>query len=299
MASDPIIAVTARAAAIDSDSYCVVALEKTNNSGIIIQGSTTVNLGCGMISNSPSASVSVGVNGTSHHVTANPVSGVGGVPDINGVTNEKSGQLAMLDPYKDMYNTNVPAGMSCGNMASRTVATTSADQLAGYTQTLSPGCYTGNNQFKFTGGKIRLQPGTYYRNNTAFYMQGGTIVGAGVTIILTGTDPKQVTLNGNATVQLTAPTTGTFKNMLLLQSPNAPNITNVNNINGSALSKLDGTFYFPNQQVTFSGTTAAMTKCAMVVARRVEFAGNAAFQNDLDGCVAPSNVKGKAIKLIA
>lgn len=299
MSAAPIITATARAAAMDSDNYCVVALEKTNNSGIILQGSTVVNLGCGMISNSPAASISVGVNGYGHYVTADPVSGVGGVPDINGVSNEKSGQLAMLDPYADLYDTNVPAGMSCTNMNQKVVTTTSTDAAAGFTQTLSPGCYTGNNQFKFTGGKTKLQPGTYYLSNTEFNMTGGTLVGEGVTIILTGTDPKQVNLNGGATVQLTAPTSGTFKNMLLMQSPNAPNINNVNNINGSSSSSFDGTFYFPNQQVTFSGTAAGMTKCAMVVARRVEFAGNANFQNDTTGCVAATKVKGKIIKLIA
>jgi hypothetical protein len=291
--------VTARAAAIDSGLFCVVALEKNNTSGIIIQGNTEVNLGCGMVSNSPAASVSVGVNGSTHSVTAEPVWGVGGVPDINGVTGEKSGQLAQLDPYENKYDTAVPAGMSCTSMASKEVATTATDAAAGITKILTPGCYTGNNQFKFNGGVTKLLPGTYYLNNTDFNMQGGTIKGEGVTIILTGTDPKQVNFNGGATVQLTAPTSGTFKNMLLMQSPDAPNINNVNNINGSSTSAFDGTFYFPNQQVTFSGTSAAATKCAMVVARRVEFAGNANFQNNTTGCVANDKVKGKIIKLIA
>jgi hypothetical protein len=240
--------------------------------------------------------VSVGVNGNTHNVTAEPVAGVGGVPEINGVNTEKSNQLALPDPYEGMYNTAVPAGMSCTNMASKVITPA---PTAGAT-TLSPGCYTGNNQFKFTGGTTILQPGTYYLNNTAFDVQASSIIkGEGVTIILTGTDPKQVNFAGTSTVKLTAPTSGTFKNMLLMQSPNASNILNTNNINGTAASSFDGTFYFPNQQLTFSGTTGATTKCAMVVARRVEFAGNASFQNDTIGCVAPTKVRGKVIKLIA
>jgi hypothetical protein len=120
-----------------------------------------------------------------------------------------------------------------------------------------------------------------------------------VTIILTGSDPKQVDLNGGATVQLTAPTTGPFANMLMIQSADAANINNSNQINGSATSLFDGAFYFPNQQVTFSGSSSAATRCAMVVARRVEFAGNTAIQNDTTGCVADVTVRGKVIKLIA
>ena len=301
MTAAPIITATARAAATDSGNYCVVALENTNTSGIIIQGSSIVNMGCGMISDSPAASISVGVNGSAHNVTAVPVAGVGGVPDINGVSaaNELSNQLPMLDPYAGAYDMNVPAGTSCTDMNSHVTTTSSADALLGFTQTLNPGCYTGNNQFKFTGGKTRLKPGTYYLSNVDFDMQGGTIVGDGVTIILTGTTPKQLKLNGNATIQLTAPTTGTFKNMLFMQSPNATWSNNSNIINGSSTSKFDGAIYMPKQQVTFSGTSGATTKCAMVVAKRVEFAGNANLQNNTTGCVANVKVKGKIIKLIA
>lgn len=302
MSAAPIVMVTARAAAIDSGEFCVVALESTTNSGIIIQGSTNVNLGCGMISNSPSASVSVGVNGTAHNVTADPVAGAGGVPDINGVSTEQSYHLAQPDPFENKYDTTVPAGTSCGNMNSHVVTPA---PTAGVT-TLRPGCYTGNNQFKFTGGITELRPGTYYLKDTDFDAQGGTIrlatgtpAGQGVTIILTGSSPGQLKLNGNATIQLKAPTTGTFAKMLFIQSTLAPDSNNANILNGSNTSFFDGTVYFPKQQVTFSGSTAATTKCAMVVARRVEFAGNSNIQNNTTGCQANQKVPGKTIRLIA
>jgi Flp pilus assembly protein TadG len=299
MTATPMITVNARAAAIDSGDFCVVALENTNNSGIIIQGSTIVNLGCGMISNSPSASVSVGVNGNSHNVTADPVAGAGGVPDINGVTNEQSYHLAQPDPYKDLYNTNVPATLSCGNMTSHTIATTATNAAAGFTQTLTPGCYTGNNQFKFTGGKTLLSPGTYYLNGSDFETSGNAqLVGTGVTIILTGSTPGQIKLNGNGAIVLSAPTSGTFAKMLLMQSASASNVDG-NIINGNNGSSFDGSIYFPNQGFTFTGSSGAATKCAMVVTRRVTFSGNSDIQNNTTGCVAPTKVKGKVIKLIA
>jgi hypothetical protein len=320
MSAAPIITATARAAAIDSDTYCVVALENSGTvPGIVIQGTTNVNMGCGMISNS-GAPISVGVSGTSHNVTAAPVAGVGSVPDINGVAaiDEKSGAVAALDPYADLYNTSVPAGMTCSNMSSHVV---SPAPTAGVT-TLSPGCYTGMNQFKFNGGSYHLNPGVYYLNGTDFVATGGTITGTGVTIILTGTTPGQVSMNGNAILQLTAPTKtipasgstpavpGTcgvfggvdscaFAKMLLMQSPNAANSTSANVINGSATSSFDGSIYFPKQEVKLSGTSGVQTKCAMVVARRVSFEGNADLQNNTTGCVANSKVKGKVIKLIA
>jgi hypothetical protein len=129
-------------------------------------------------------------------------------------------------------------------------------------------------------------------------------------------------MNGNAVVQLTAPTAtipasgstpavpgtcGTFggvnscnyAKMLLIQSANALNSTTPNTINGSATSMFDGTIYIPKQEVKFSGTSGVQTKCAMVVARRVSFEGNADLQNNTTGCVANSKVRGKIIKLIA
>lgn len=295
MSAAPVITVTARAAAIDSGDFCVVALENTNNSGIIIQGSAMINLGCGMISNSPSASVSVGVNGTAHHVTADPVAGAGGVPDINGVTDEQSYHLPQPDPYEGKYSTDVPPSETCTSMnhPSKVESTT------GGVTTLKPGCYSGGNGFKFTGGSYHLQPGTYFLDGADFVANGGTITGTGVTIILTGSTPGQVQMNGNATIQLSAPTSGPYAKMLLIQSANATNLNNSNTFNGTAASTFDGAIYFPSQQVTFSGNTAAMTKCAMVVARRVEFAGNANMQNDIVGCTANTQVKGKTIRLIA
>lgn len=295
MMAAPIITVTARAAAVDSGEFCVVALENTNNSGIIVQGSSTVNLGCGMISNSLSTTASVAVNGNGHTVTAEPVAGAGAVPDINGVSNEQSYHLSQPDPYEGQYSTDVPAGETCTSMNHPD----KIESETGGVTTLRPGCYSGGNGFKFTGGNYHLQPGVYYLDGADFVANGGTITGSEVTIVLTGSNPGQVTMNGNATVQLSAPTSGAYKNMLLMQSPDASNVNNTNTFNGTATSSFDGSIYFPSQQVTFSGNTGAMTKCAMVVARRVEFAGNANIQNDTAGCTAASKVTGKVIRLIA
>lgn len=294
LASAPIITVNATAAGIDADEFCVVGLdESATNPAIVIQGNTVVDLGCGMISNSRHPTRSVNPNGTSFDIIADPVAGAGGVPDIDGV-NTDDFHSPQPDPYANKYPTDVPSGTNCSNMNSHVVSNT------GGVTTLSPGCYSGGNAFKFTGGTYELQPGTYYLNNTDFDAQGNvTVRGEGVTIILTGTNPGSIKTNGLATIQLTAPTTGTYAKMLLIQSAAASDSNNSNNtINGSASSFYDGAFYFPNQQVNFSGTSANMTKCAMVVAKRVNFAGNANIQNNTTGCAAASRVLGKTIRLI-
>lgn len=291
----PVITVNATAAAIDADEFCVVALDRSmSNPGITIQGDANIDMGCGMISNARHPTRSVDPNGSSFEVNADPIAGAGGVPDIPGVTTD-SNHSPQPDPYEDKYPTDVPSGMTCSNMNQHVVSNT------GGVTTLSPGCYSGGNAFKFTGGTYELQPGTYYVKNSDFDAQGNvTVRGTGVTIILTGDNPGGVKFNGLATIQLTAPTTGTYAKMLLIQSANASDSNSTNNtINGSSSSFFDGAFYFPNQQVNFSGSSGNMTKCAMVVAKRVSFSGTSNIQNNTTGCTANSRVLGKVIRLIA
>ena len=86
--------------------------------------------------------------------------------------------------------------------------------------------------------------------------------------------------------------------MLMIQSMAAA-LGNDNLINGNNGMVMDGAVYFPRGKITFSGSSAAATKCAMIVARRVHFSGSTDIQNNTTGCVADSKVKGKVIKLIA
>jgi Flp pilus assembly protein TadG len=285
LSTPPTITTTATAALVNTGSYCVVALNGSTSSSITIGGSSSVNMGCGAISNSTSPTASVGVNGASYNFVADPVAGVGGMPaSINGATEIQPHHVAMQDPYAGKYPTS-DAGMTCNKQVN-----------AGNTN-LSPGCYKS---FKFTGnGSYNLAPGVYYLHNTDFDVQGTvTIHGTGVTFILTGDAPGSVSTNGNSGIQLTAPTSGTYKDMLFIGMGTA-NTT----INGDNTSFYDGAMYFPNSQVSFTGNSGTMTQCAMVVANFVNFSGNTNLQNTLthpngDPCEANTQVEGKAVRLI-
>jgi hypothetical protein len=192
----------------------------------------------------------------------------------------------------------VPAGVSCTtfNHASKTTVATGKKK---------PGCYTN-----WTNGSADLEPGVYYLQNTTIDMQGTDVLsGTGVTLVFTGTTPGKIELNGNSKIVLTAPTDATcgtfggvnscdYKNMLMIQSEAAA-LGNESLINGNNGMVMDGAVYFPRGKMTFSGSSSAATKCAMIVARRVHFSGSTDIQNNTTGCTANSKVKGKVIKLIA
>ena len=303
ISSPPIIEAVATAAMVDEGQFCAGAMKKTGTA-ITIGGSASVDLGCNAISNS-TATPAVTTNGTSYSFEAPMVAAAGTLPtSITGVTTLKPYHLPMKDPFAGKYPTDVPAGMSCDNFNTKrtNLGTGSAPDYH-----LSPGCYSsfspnGNNTYT-------LDPGVYYLNNTDFDLQGNDrLVGTGVTIILTGTTPGTVKINGTATVQLTAPTTATcgtfsgtnscnYKNMLFIQSANAT-ADNSNTFNGSASSSFDGAFYFPKGDVNFTGSSAGVTNCAMVIAYTLTFTGNTHLQNDTSTCTAATTVPGTVVRLV-
>lgn len=295
----PTITVSATATMVDDGSYCLVALNNTSSAGITIGGSAQANLGCGAISNSTAASTSIDPNGASYTFSATPVASVGGMPSsITGASNLQPFHVAEPDPYKGLYSTDVPSGTSCTGFNSHDYKDTNKKTV----HYMSAGCY---NDFSPSGGDTyNLDPGTYYLNNTSFNPGGSvTINGTGVTIILTGTNPGSISLDGNQTIKLSAPTSGTYKNMLFIQSSSATT-NNLNKINGTSTSYFDGTIYEPTGQVQFNGSSGAMTQCAMVVGWTEDFSGNANLQNSLtrpDGsaCTNATTVSGKRIRLVA
>jgi len=287
LSDPPTIKVTGTAAVFEAYTYCVDA-RATTGPGIIIAGSTNVDLGCGAISNSTDGDDSVDVNGTGHTFIADPVAAVGGIDGtINGSPNLQPYALGTEDVYAGL-STAIPSETPCANFNHR--STTNADGSK------KPGCY---NSFNLRGATVNLSPGVYYLNNTDISLTGhDRLVGTGVTIILTGSNPGSITMRGSSSMDLTAPTTGTYANMLLIQAPNA--LTGNNNIiNGDNTTALDGAIYFPVGDLTFTGSSVGATQCAMIVGWTITFTGDAEIQNDTSSCDAATQIKGRKVRLIA
>ena len=295
MSTAPVITTTGTAALFDDGNYCVVALAPTG-SALIIGGSADVDMGCGAISNSGDPVAAVSTNGTAYNFEADPVAAVGGMPtSINGASELQPFHIAMQDPYANLPMA-IPSGMSCTNFNTHRVDTGSNDVDGDGRVDITAGCYS-----TFTPGNdtYELEAGTYYFDSIDLSLAGQTrLVGTGVTIILTGTTPGSLTMAGNSAMDLTAPTSGTYTNMLIMQSPNAATGNN-NTINGDNNTALDGAIYFPRGDITFSGSAATATQCAMVVAYTVEFTGSTTLQNDTSTCDADTTVQGKKVRLIA
>ena len=279
------VQVESTAAAVFSAEMCVISLENTAVTGVTFAGSTTVNLGCGVASNS-TATAAISAGGASA-VTASPIAAVGGVPassSYRGTTELYSNSIPQEDPFAGLPDATVPP--NCQNQL---------NVQPNQTRTVSPGCYRGMD----IKGTAILQPGTYIIDGgTLSFGAQANITGVGVTFILTSSNavsnPSSIAtldMHGGAILDIKAPADGTYKGVLLYQDRRAT-LTNIM-INGNSASRFQGSFYLPSQQVTFNGNTGMQTRCVQFVARRLVFTGNSNIQN-----VCPENEGSKAFETL-
>lgn len=281
----------ATASMVSNGQYCALSLENTTATGITMWGSSTVNLGCGMATNSRGATA-VAAGGNSS-ITASPVAAVGVVPASNNYgagTERISYSVVQPDPFSGLPNPTVSGNVSNGNVNSN------------QTRTLSPGTYRGMD----LKGNVTLNPGVYVIDGGTLSIGSQAVVtGSGVTFVLTsstaGNNPNSiatVNMNGGATLNLTAPDSGTYKGVLIYQDRRAPMVNQANKINGNSSSTFRGAIYMPGQEVEFTGTTGMNTDCIQLVARRITFNGNSSISNQCPPGSGSQAFTGTAIRLV-
>ena len=314
MTTTPTITATAVASVVQAGEYCVISLESTTTSGLEVSGSATVNLGCGMATNSRGSNA-IDASGASK-VTASPVSAVGAIPDNGnfavGTTIQSYG-MKQDDPYENLAMPSIPNG-TCHNV-----------QLSGgkdYTDLIPkngqrPDYLSANNKLRTDvcynslklGGTIEFEPGTVVLNggdldlgsqanvtatNNTFYFTSskGTINSSN--------DIGGPRINASAQINFAAPTSGTYDGILMLQDRRALDGNSVQNkINGNSSSFMQGSIYFPSQEVVFNGGSGMNTDCVFMVVRRLEFSGNSTLKNDCPLGTNLGGFDGSMIRLIA
>jgi len=282
--------VTARAtgAGVDNGPQCVIALDHEADRAVNFTGNSTVNLGCGVASNSSSnEAIYVGGNAT---LTANPAQAFGDIYIGNSATLVTQSPVQpysqrVQDPYDDVFMPVSPATCTYTNFWVQTGDTYLSPPL-------QPGRYCGGLRIS---GTADLAPGTYIVADGDFDIGSQAVVtGDDVTIVLTGTTPDDVgnvEINGGAQVTLTPTTSGEMAGILFYQDPTAdPGGTNSlgeSHFNGNALVNLTGALYFPQRQVEYGGSgSSAGANCLHIVAKRVKFTGSTDITNDPATCAA-------------
>ena len=302
MSSPPLIQVNATAASIASGGEaCVNAREPSaSNTGITISGNAGIYMpDCVMYSNSPSTNSAAA--GGSSAVTAEAVAGVGGIQESNNwnVQSYRPYSPAIDDPFANV--TPDPADMNC--VTSGLDSRTDLSSLPAGTNCFSS-LSVGSNR------TLNLPSGTYYINGGDATIQG-TLNCTSCTIVLTNKDTAtsaqigQFKSNAGANVNITSPTTGTYKGLAIYQDRRAVDSGQTNKINGNNNSIIQGALYFPSQQLDYNGDGTTNAICTMFVARRINFSGNNTTTNKfkkLSDCSAygfPGGSVTRMVRLVA
>ena len=128
------------------------------------------------------------------------------------------------------------------------------------TKTFNPGVYV------ISGGSLTL-------NSNA------NVSGSGVTFYLT--NGATIKFNGNAHMNFSAPTSGTYSGMLFYGNRNDPDGSP--SFNGDATSQLTGATYFPSQSVTMNGNFSGANGCMQVIANTISLSGSSTISGSCPG----------------
>lgn len=268
-ASDPLV-ISARSVALANDaSGCVLSLNPTARSATSLSGGAVVKLsGCSLYDNSSDATALT--LGGSAKLTADSVGVVGGISgesDITAMQGINKGLAPINDPYASSSFTT-PSGCLKHNYTAKT------------TVTLSPGVYCGGLDVN-AGAIVTLNPGVYYMDGGDFTVRGGgTVTGTGVTMVFTSTSGNNyasATINGSATVNLTAPTSGPLSGIVMFGDRNMPEGTTFR-FEGGAGQSLTGAVYIPKGDLKFAGGVSTGRGCTQVIGSTLTFTGNSDLQ---------------------
>ena len=244
---------------------CVLSLNPMASGAATLQGSTAVKLnGCSLYDNSKDASaLTVGGSATISADFVGVVGGIGSSTGISATHGVRTGIAPVPDPYADAV---IPVFGGCDYNK----------YTAKNTETINPGVYCGGIGVN-ANAVLTLNPGLYILDGGGLTINGGASVsGAGVTLVFTKkneNDWATVTINGNATVNLTPMTYGPTKGLVIFADRNTPQGTAFK-FNGGANQYFAGAIYVPSGAVTFAGGADTATTCTQIIGDTVTFVGN-------------------------
>ncbi len=293
-----IIETSATAAILTSGEHCILALDDTRDRALEFSGTSDVDINCGVASNSNS-SESIYLNGTAS-LSADPsAQSYGDIFEGSNATLDTPNPIQPFsqrstDPYgPDGRDLQVPASPStCAETRLR---------VNGGTHILTPGRYCDGMIFG-AGADVTFEPGVYIIDGGEFNVGSGTTVtGTDVTIVLTGPTIAEIAtikIRAGADLNLAAPSTGYWSGIVFFQDPNAVYADGSNTFLGGADMNLKGAVYFPSQELVFSGGTAGVSGCLLLIGNKVTFSGNSALVNDQSDCAAVGIDEGTIARTI-
>jgi len=271
------VTLTGRAVALpgNNGTGCVLSLNLTASGGVSSKGNSGITLNQCSVYDDSNDSSSALVNGGTATIDALSVNVVGAISGGSGITTTQ-GTYVGISPIADPYASVVmPTPGSC-DYNNKTYKNTS---------TIDPGVYCNGIQLN-AGAVVTMNPGIYFIDRGSLQMAGGsTLQGTGVTIIFTsstGNNYADATINGGATLAITAPTTGPTAGIAMFGDRSMPTSTTFK-FNGGDTQTIGGAVYLPKGTLQYAGGNNANTNCTQVIGDTVSFVGNSLLKINCSG----------------
>ncbi|WP_192181547.1 pilus assembly protein TadG-related protein [Mesorhizobium amorphae] len=273
----------ARAVALITDGAyaCNIALNASASQAVLFSGNTSPKqTGCVTMSNSI-ASDAIKLQGSASLQTDCLIS-VGGVSLGNTPTMVCKAPITQALPAADPYASlaTPTASNPCKNVNGNKTS-----------QTLQAGTYCSGMDLK---GNVTLSPGVYVVEGSLKVNANAVVAGTGVTIFMSGSNT--VSMNGNATVTLSAPTSGAYSGVLFYGDRTGTAAQST--FNGTATSLLTGAIYFPRQQVNYLGNFSGINGCTQVVADTIQWSGSTIINQDCTSLGMKNIPAAQAVRIV-
>lgn len=247
----------------------ILALNKTASPAIDTQGNGNISTTGGDIyaDSSGSPAMSNGGNGRISAGSPYNIKMVGTYSSGGFSPTPQTGKPVLADPFSGFTKPTCPVGTSN--------CTTGFQSCCG--TTINPGVYSS---ITLSGNSnVTMNAGTYIIEGGGVTLSGnGDLSGTGVFIFITtttypsaGTTCQGLSLTGNGNLTVTAPTSGTYKGMVIYQDASCSATMDLSgNGNGTATT---GTIYAPTAQVSLHGN-GNLTLNSELIADTIDLGGN-------------------------
>ena len=260
--------------------FCLLALGTSGAAGITSNGAPKADMqGCNVMSNTTAT-----CNGHNLNATFGEAHGTN-----NGCGNAQMSDVpTVADPYSGLA-ANIPAD-SCGGSYPQEPAKKKDPALPAANQW--SGTYSTLPSVKVVCGDQQLVGNTTI-NNTVLVIENGqldtngyTLSGSGLTLVFSGSNNAsyQHIPTGGGTLDIAAPTSGTWSGVAIYQNPSLNTNVNVTYSGNSPTWNLTGLVYLPHSSVTMSGAVNKSSKgqtCFTLVVDNITINGTGSiFAND-------------------
>lgn len=263
----------------------LIALDRHKDKAIDIGGNGGVKVvGDSVFVNSDS-NIAVSLNGNAS-IEASSLEISGNLDDLKGnseiIAPVHTGVQPIPDPLRYLPEPDA------GDYPVRATSPVSVD--GNEERTFLPGVYEGG--IKITAnGFATFQPGIYIMRGGGFEFSGnGGMIAEGVMIYnMAGADGGGITITGNGSVQLTPPTSGTYRGISLFQERSQSDLIK---LSGNGEMRITGVAYVPAAEAVITGNGSTDVYGGTIVANSFVISGNGMVTVDTDGGL--SALRGRA-----